>query len=88
MTVQFESEDRYLVVVQEGDKRSRHLVTVRPDERIALGGSTPAEELIETSFEFLLEREPQESILSQFELPVIGQYFPDYPTEIRRRLAG
>ena len=40
------------------------------------------------SFEFLPEREPKEAILSRFELPVIGHYFPEYPAEIRRRLAS
>jgi hypothetical protein len=45
-----------------------------------------AEELVGASFVFLLEREPRESILRSFELPIIGRYFPDYPREIRRRL--
>ena len=35
----------------------------------------------------LLEREPKESILARFDLPVIERYFPEYPHEIRRRLA-
>ena len=38
------------------------------------------------SFRFLLAREPKESILSRFELPVIERYFPEYPEEIRGRL--
>ena len=38
------------------------------------------------SFVFLLERESRESILRRFELPVIERYFPEYPTEIGRRL--
>jgi hypothetical protein len=45
-----------------------------------------AEELVGASFAFLLEREPRESILRSFELPIIARYFPDYPREIRRRL--
>jgi len=44
--------------------------------------------LVRASFEFLLEREPKESILRSFDLPVIGRYFPEYETEIRRRLAS
>jgi hypothetical protein len=36
------------------------------------------EELIERSFEFLLEREPNTSILRRFDLPVIQTYFPEY----------
>ena len=44
------------------------------------------ERLIEVSFQFLLEREPKESILRRFALPVIEHYFPEYRTEIRTRL--
>jgi hypothetical protein len=50
-------------------------------------GGTP-EALVDASFRFLLEREPPESILRRFELPIIGRYFADYPDEIRRRMAG
>ena len=32
----------------------------------------------QSSFVFLLEREPKEAILTRFELPVIEQYFPNY----------
>ena len=38
------------------------------------------------SFEFLLEREPKESILARFDLSVIARYFPEYDREIARRL--
>ena len=38
------------------------------------------------AFEFLLEREPKEFILSRFDLPVIGRYFPEFEREIKRRL--
>jgi hypothetical protein len=74
----------YDVMVDEGRSATHHEVTVWPSdvERYA-PGSTP-EELLEASFEFLLEREPKEAILSRFELPVIERYFPDYP----RRIAG
>ncbi len=50
-------------------------------------GATP-ETLVDASFRFLLEREPPESILRRFELPIIGRYFANYPDEIRRRMAG
>jgi len=42
------------------------------------GGAITPEELIKKSFEFLLEREPNTSILRSFDLPVIGRYFPEY----------
>ncbi len=88
ITVTKQTPDRYVVVVQDGSGRSQHRVTVSPDQLEDLGGGSSAEELIEASFEFLLEREPKESILSEFELPVIGRYFSDYPVDVRRRLSG
>ena len=52
------------------------------------GAETPdVERLVQRTFEFLLEREPKESILRRFELPVVARYFPDFPAEIARRLA-
>ena len=39
--------------------------------------------LLEYSFQFLLEREPNTSILSFFELNIISKYFPEYENEIK-----
>ena len=65
----------------------KKLVTLQAadHQRLAAGKAGP-EELLKRSFEFLLEREPKESILARFDLPVIARYFPDYEREIRRRL--
>ena len=38
----------------------------------------PPEVLLERSFHFLLERESNTSILTEFELDVIAKYFPEY----------
>ena len=51
------------------------------------GGNVAAEKVIEESFRFLLEREPNTSILASFDLSIISRYFPEYEREIRRRLA-
>jgi hypothetical protein len=56
-------------------------------DELAGAGALEAE-LVRESFAFLLEREPPTSILPTFSLDVIGRYFPEYPTEIRRRLRG
>ena len=50
-------------------------------------GRTP-DDLVRASFTFLLEREPPESIMRSFELPIIGRFFADYPHEMRRRMGG
>ena len=41
-------------------------------------------ELITHSFEFLLKRESNQSILKKFNLEVISQYFPEYIEEIKK----
>ena len=78
--------DEFQVEVQEGSSTSKHRVSADEAARRRYGGDTPAEQLLEASFRFLLEREPKESILGRFELPVIERYFPEYGDEIRRRL--
>ena len=42
------------------------------------------EQLLEFSFNFLLDREPNTSILSSFDINVISKYFSDYRVEVRR----
>jgi len=80
------SGDEYEVKIG-GTAQTTHRVTLRDADRQRLGGKNlPAEQLIEESFRFLLEREPNTSILSSFELPLIGKYFPQYEREIRERL--
>lgn len=49
--------------------------------RLTAGKISP-QELVERSFEFLLEREPPSSILGEFDLKQINQYFPEYEDEI------
>ena len=79
--------DDFRVTVSEGGGRTVHTVTVEPAyaQRLTGGAVTP-EELVRRSFEFLLAREPKESILGSFELSVIGRYFPGYEEEISRRV--
>lgn len=73
----------YHVVVNENGSMTTHTVTVWPSDVARYApGSTP-EELLDASFQFLLDREPKEAILSRFELPVIERYFPDYAPTIR-----
>jgi hypothetical protein len=62
-----------------GRSPTTHRVTA-PEEyvRSLTGGRAPGIELLRKSFEFLLEREPNTSILRTFELSVIQQYFPEY----------
>jgi hypothetical protein len=90
-TIQVKKKDEgsFRVVVLEGRSQTSHLVSLQEDYcRKLTGGKVAAEELVRRSFEFLLEREPKESILREFDLPVIGRYFPEYEREIKKRLGG
>ncbi|MBZ5694938.1 MAG: hypothetical protein LAN36_06215 [Acidobacteriia bacterium] len=80
-------DSEFQVRVVEGKNLTSHRVTLKAAdcERIAGGKVEPAE-LVRKSFEFLLENEPKESILGKFDLTVIGRYFPNFESEIRRRL--
>ena len=80
-------DETTLSVTVEGRTTTTHKVNVSPSyyEKLT-GGKIPVEILVEKSFEFLLERESNTSILRSFDLPVIGNYFPDYESVIKGRL--
>jgi hypothetical protein len=71
------------VRVAAGGSETAHEVTVARAEleRLSKQGETGAQ-FIRRCFEFLLEREPKESILGSFDISVIGTYFPDFEREI------
>lgn len=76
---------RCRVTVGADPAATTHEVGVTSDDVARLAPNAQVERLVETSFEFLLEREPREAILRHFELPVIERFFPEYAAEIRRR---
>ena len=77
------------VRLSDGASATEHTVRVTASDMARLApNATEPSDLIRRSFEFLLEREPKESILGRFELPVIERYFPEYPAEIAGRLGG
>jgi hypothetical protein len=85
--VNHSSGEQWLVTIKSTvTTHHRVKATKRDTERLAAGRST--EELIQESFRFLLEREPNTSILASFDLPLIGRYFPEYEKEIKDRLRG
>jgi hypothetical protein len=72
------------VTVGDDAAATRHEVTVVADvlQRLSPQDDEPTA-VVRASFEFLLEREPRESILRSFHLPVIGQYFPNWEAALR-----
>ena len=82
-----EIDETKFEVTVEGRTTTTHEVTLDPSycEKLT-GGRVTAAILIEKSFEFLLEREPNTSILSRFDLTVISRYFSDYESVIGKML--
>ena len=86
ITVTRQTDGSFYVQTPAG---TSHTVSVPAGYPGSLGcGHIAPEDLVTASFEFLLEREPAASILRQFSLDVISQYFPGYPAQIRARLSG
>ena len=71
------------VTVREKNGETHHKVSMSMEslDRLAAGRHAP-EKVIEAAFEFLLEREPKESILGEFDVKIISHYFPDFESRI------
>ena len=66
-----------------------HEVTVTDQNLTDLTDNTVTKtQLLEFSFKFLLDKEPNTSILKSFDISVIEQYFPEYLDNLRRWYNG
>ena len=76
-------DDLSYEVAVSGNSPTTHTVTVTAAyaEKLTAGRIT-TEELVRRSFDFLLQREPNTSILRRFDLSVIARYFPEYERTI------
>ena len=80
-------DDTTFEVTVEAATTTTHKLSLKPSyyEKLTNKCLTP-EVLVEKSFEFLLDRESNTSILPSFDLPVIGRYFPEYERVIKEML--
>jgi|SRR3989344_8343091 len=77
----------FLVVIGGPVDPTHHYVTVEASFwRTLTKEKVTPKELVRRSFEFLLAREPKQSILTSFNLNAINQYFPEYETRLRDQL--
>ena len=66
---------------------TKHIVLLTDEYYDSLTKKTISKKkLLEYSFHFLLDREPNTSILSSFELNIISKYFPEFENEIKKIL--
>ncbi len=78
----------FQVEVHEDDDTTTHRVVVPagyPDQ-LGVAEDVSLQDLVRESFRFLLEREPKEQILREFELDDIERYFSEYPEVIGQRI--
>jgi len=76
------------VEVAEGRDATSHRVALRAADFARLAGGATPERMVEAAFQFLLDREPKESILVSFDVSVIARYFPEFERELPRYLAA
>ena len=76
------SKDKFEITVN-ADQLTKHVVSVTDQMLLNLtNNKISKEELLNFSFNFLLEREPNTSILSKFDIIVISKYFPEYISKV------
>jgi hypothetical protein len=88
LTLTEQTPGTFLVEVSSGRTTTTHEVAVPRGLAAKIGGpGTTDQQLVEESFKFLLEREPNTSILRSFTIDKIGSYFPEWTDDMARRLA-
>ena len=76
-------KDKYFVEVSDNFKTSHNVGISDKVYKQLTNGVISKYELLEKSFEFLLDREPNTSILTNFEIHIISHYFSDYANCVR-----
>ena len=76
------SKDKFEITVN-ADQIIKHVVSVTDQMLLNLTkNKISKKELLNFSFNFLLEREPNTSILSKFDIILISKYFPEYISKV------
>ena len=76
------SKDKFEITVK-ANHITKHVVCVTDEMLLKLTkNKISKKELLNFSFNFLLERETNTSILSSFDLTVISKYFPEFTKKV------
>lgn len=86
---QTKTEDpmEFRVTVKEDGSQTRHTVTMQRSTHEKLASGRDPADCVRAAFEFLLDHEPKESILSSFDVTVIAKYFPDFERQFGKYLS-
>lgn len=84
ITIESINQNSFKVIVNK-ESTTEHIVLLNDNfYQNITNGKITKKDLIIKSFEFLLLRESNQSILKEFNLEVINQYFPEYNNEIKK----
>ena len=84
ISIEKRTDDVFVVTVTDS-VTTTHTVTITNQSLTDLTDNNVTKtQLLEFSFNFLLNIEPNTSILSSFDINVISRYFSDYRDEVRR----
>jgi hypothetical protein len=83
ISVRASGDSHVAVVTVRSSTTTTHRVRISSAELERYGGGDVAD-LVKRSFEFLLAREDNSSILREFDLSTIERYFPEYAREFGR----
>ena len=78
------SDDVFKVTVTETSTTTHTMIVTDSSLTDPADNNVTKTQLLEISLNFLLDREPNTSILSSFDINVILRYFSDYGDEVRR----
>lgn len=78
----------FKVEVSDEARLSSYRVIIDPDFYHHLETNQSPQEVVRITFEFLLERENADSILKEFNIKQIPEYFNDFVPVLKERLNG
>ncbi len=86
LKLQSEPDWIFKVVIEESNTSTSHQVSMTKEFYKKLKTNSTSQKIVKHSFQFLLENEPKESILSEFDISIISTYFPDYLKKLKKSL--
>lgn len=79
-------EDLYQVTVQAQQSTVHEVRMTQADYRVLSGRRCTHEWVLIQTFRFLLEQEPNTSILPVFDIMDVERYYPDFQEQLAQRL--
>lgn len=73
-------------LIEDSGLSSVYNVSMDKDFILRVGAHYQPEKVVQKSFEFLLEKEPKERILQEFDISVISHSYPDFLTSLQQKM--